>query len=57
MAILEPKKVKIKDVSDGENLPEAPEGEMLDILPNHFQERSSVLIEPAWPVNIRTKEI
>lgn len=46
MAMSESKIVKIKDVPNGENLSEVPEGEILDILPDHFQERSSVLIEP-----------
>lgn len=46
VAVLEPKKVKKKDVPKGENIFEVHEGEMLDILPSHFQDRSSVLIEP-----------
>lgn len=46
------KKVKIKDVLEGENLFESPKGEMLDILPSHFQDRSLVLIEPTQPMQI-----
>lgn len=48
--------VKIKDVPKGENLSEAPEGEILDMLPSHFQERSSILIEPTQLVNIGSQE-
>ena len=54
VAVSEPKKVKRKDVSDGENLSEAPEDEILDALLSHFQERSSVLIEPTQPINLGT---
>ena len=51
VAVSEPKKVKRKDVSKGENLFEAPEDEVLDSLPSYFQDRSSVLIEPTQVVN------
>ena len=46
VVVSEPKKVKNKDVSKGENLPEVPEDEILGSLPSYFQDRSSVLIEP-----------
>ena len=36
VAVSEPKKVKIKDVSKGENLSEAPEDEIFDALPSNF---------------------
>ena len=36
VAVSEPKKVKIKDVSKGENLSEAPEDEIFDALPSYF---------------------
>ena len=55
MAVLEPKIVKIKDVSKGENLSKVLEDEILDTLPSHFQEISSVLIEPTQPVNLGTE--
>ena len=57
MAVSEPKKVKIKDVSKGENLPEAPTDEVLDSLPSYFQDRSSVLVEPTEAVNLGTEEV
>ena len=38
------KKVKIKDVSKGENLSKVSTGKIFDALPSHFQERSPVLI-------------
>ena len=56
MAMSEPKKLKRKDISDGQNLSEAPEDEILDALLSHFQERSLVLIEPTQPVNLGTEE-
>ena len=56
MVVSEPKKVKTKDVSTGENLSEAPEDEIFDALPSHFQERSSVLIEPTQAINLGTEE-
>ena len=55
VAVSEPKIVKIKDVSEGENLSEAPKDEILDTLPIYFQERSSVLVEPTQPVNLGTE--
>ena len=36
VAVSKPKKVKIKDASNGENLSEAPVDEILDALPSHF---------------------
>lgn len=55
VAALEPKKVKIKDVSYGENPTMAPKEERLDTLPKHEEERSSILIEPIRKVNIGTE--
>ena len=46
VVVSEPKKVKTKDVSKGENLSEAPEDEIFHALPSHFQEKSSMLVEP-----------
>ena len=56
VAVSEPKKVKIKDVSKGGNLFEAPEDEIFDALRSHFQERSLVLIEPIHPINLGIEE-
>ena len=53
---LNQKKVKIKDVFEGENLSKMPEHEVLDHLPSYFQDRSSVLIEPTQAVNLGTDE-
>ena len=50
----EPKKVKIKNVSKGENLSEAPADEIFDALPSRFLERSSVLIKPTQVINLGT---
>ena len=36
VAVSEPKKVKTKDTSKGENLSEAPVDEIFDALPSHF---------------------
>lgn len=44
MVVSKSKKEKIKDVPKGENLFEVPKGEIIDILPSHFKERSSILI-------------
>lgn len=55
MAILDHKKVKTKDISNGENLLEAPNDERLDTLPKHYQERSPFLIEPTQSINIDTE--
>ena len=52
VVVYKPKKVKNKDVSKGENLPEAPEDEILGSFPSYFQDRSSVLIEPTQPINL-----
>lgn len=57
VAVSEQRKVKIKEVPKGENLSKAPEGEILDMLPSHFQERSSILIESTQPVNIGSQEM
>ena len=46
VAVLDPKKVKIKDVSEGENPTVAPKGERLDTLPAHEDEKSPILIKP-----------
>lgn len=51
-----PKKSKNKDVSNSENLPEAPADEVLGSLPSYFQDRSLILIEPTQPINLGTKE-
>ena len=56
MAVSKPKKVKIKNVSKGENLSEVPKDEILDCLPSYFQDRSSVLIEPTQAVNLGMDE-
>ena len=56
VVVLETKIVKINDISKGENLSEVPEDEILDMLPSHFQERSSVLIELTQPINLGTEE-
>ena len=56
MAVSEPKKVKIKDISNGENLSKAPKDEVLDSLPSYFQDRSLVLIEPTQAINLGTDE-
>ena len=57
VVVSRPKKSKNKDVSKGENLPEAPEDETLGSLPSYFQDRSSVLIEPMRPINLGTKAL
>ena len=46
VAVFDPQKSKNKDVSKGENLPQAPTDEVLGSLPSYFQDRSSILIEP-----------
>ena len=56
VAVSEPKKSKNKDVSNGENLFEAPMDEVLGGLPRYFQDRSSMLIEPKQPINLGTEE-
>lgn len=56
MAVFDPKIVKIKNASDGENLIEPPKDGRFDILPQHYHERSSVLIEPTQSINIGTTE-
>lgn len=52
MVTLDHKKVKRKGVSNGENLLEAPKDERLDNLPEHYKEKSVILIEPSIPVNV-----
>ena len=56
MAVSEPKKVKRKDLSKGENLSEALEDEVLDCLPSYFQDRSLALIEPTQVFNLGMDE-
>ena len=56
MAVLEPKKVKRKDVSKGENLSKVPKDEVLDHLPSYFQDRSLFLIKPTQVINLGTDE-
>ena len=56
MAVSKPKKVKRKDVSEGENLSKVLEDEVLDCLPSYFQDRSLVLIEPTQAVNLGMDE-
>ncbi len=36
VVVSDPKKVKTKDVSMGENLSEVPADEIFDVLPSHF---------------------
>ena len=56
MAVSEQNKVKRKDVSEGENLFEALENEVLSCLPSYFQDRSLVIIEPTQVVNLGMDE-
>ena len=57
VALLDSKKVKIKDVSKGENLFEAPEDGRLDTLPLAlYHEKSSMLVEKTIPANLGTEE-
>lgn len=44
------------DISQGENPTMAPVDGVIDTLPKHFEERSSILIEPTKPVNIGREE-
>ena len=46
VAVSEPKNSKNKDVSNGENLFEAPVDEVLGSLPSYFQDKFLVLIKP-----------
>ena len=46
VVVSKPKNSKSKDVSKGENVPKAPEDEILGSLPSYFQDRLLVLIEP-----------
>ncbi|GLJ21626.1 hypothetical protein SUGI_0402520 [Cryptomeria japonica] len=57
VALSDPKKVKRKDVSEGENLSEAPEDGRLDILPSSYEEKSSMLVEETIKTNIGTEEV
>lgn len=43
------------DISQGENPIVAPIDGVIDVLPKHSDERSSILIEPTEPVNLDTK--
>ena len=54
VAVSEPKKVKNKDISKGENLPKVPKDEIHGSFPSYFQDRSLVLIEPMQPINLGT---
>lgn len=56
VVVSEPTKVKIKDVSEGENLSEVPKDEIFDVLLSHLQDRSLVLIEPTQSINLGTIE-
>lgn len=56
MATLDQEKVKRKDASNGENILDALEDGRFDSLPEYYQERSSILIEPTEAVNIGTTE-
>lgn len=56
MTILDLKKVKIKNASNGENLSEALKDGRFGTLPKHFHERSSVLVEPTQSINFDTIE-
>lgn len=60
VALSDPKKVKRKDVSKGENLseaPEAPEDGRLDIFSTSDEEKSSMLVEETIKTNIGIEEI
>lgn len=56
MLVLHHEKVKRKGVSNGKNLLEEPKDERHDTLPKHYQERSSIFIEPIEANKIGTKE-
>ena len=57
VAVLDPKREKINDVSQGENLTEVPQDERNDTLPNYlYREESAILIEPTVPINIGIEE-
>lgn len=57
VALFDPTKVKIKSVSNGENLSEASEDERFDILPaSTQQERSTIIIEETKEYNVGTLE-
>lgn len=57
VATLDPKerKKEIKDVSKGENPIEAPIEESLYVLPDYYEERSPILIEPTEKINIASE--
>ncbi|GLJ55837.1 hypothetical protein SUGI_1198920 [Cryptomeria japonica] len=57
VALSDPKKVKRKDISEGENLSEAPEDGRLNILPTSYEEKSSMLVEETIKTNIGTEEV
>lgn len=53
MTLLDPKAVKIKDVSNDENLLEVPKDGKFDILPfNTNKKRSSILVEETKEINL-----
>ena len=54
--VFDPQKSKNKDLSNGENLPEALADEVLDSLPSYFQDRSSILIKPTQLINSGIEE-
>ncbi|GLJ26385.1 hypothetical protein SUGI_0508550 [Cryptomeria japonica] len=57
VALFDPKKVKRKSVSNGENLPEVPTNERFEILPSSAnQELSMILIEETKEFNVGTPE-
>lgn len=56
MAAMDHKRVKKKDASEGENLFKATKDGRLDTLPEHYHERSPILIEPTQSINIGTTE-
>lgn len=52
MATLDQKEKEIKDVSKGENPIEALKEGSLDALPEHYEDRSPILIEPIEKIKI-----
>lgn len=55
MTLLDPKVIKIKDKSNGENLSEAPEDGRFYIIPfNTNKERTSILVEETKEINLGT---
>lgn len=54
MVVLDLEKVKIKNMSNGENLSEAPKDGIFETFLEYYHERSSVLLEPTQFINIGT---